>query len=351
MTLAMFEALVDAAGANARALMTIAYRARRTAWRGRAIQVAANALALAPGDPALAAIARAIRTANVPKWHFPMMRDAPRNAAYAAAIARAVQPGMRVLDIGAGSGLLSMMAARAGAGEVVGCELDPVIAEVAREVVAANGLDGQVTILNRHSTAIDAQSDLGGGADVIVSEILGKDLVCEGVLPSLRDAAQRLLKPGGRMIPAAGHIRVALAEWPRWDDAAVGEECGFDLFAFNRLLPPGMSVAVGDPTLQLRSEAATLLSFDFSATEGQMMAGVVELAGTGGRVNGVVQWIGLQMDERGWFENRPHPCSTSSWVAVFHGFTEPLDVQTGDRVRIAGRVIDDRLLVWRDDPP
>ncbi len=49
-----------------------------------------------------------------PAWHFPMVADRPRNDAYDQALRRAA-PGRRVLDIGSGSGLLAMMAARAGA--------------------------------------------------------------------------------------------------------------------------------------------------------------------------------------------------------------------------------------------
>ena len=59
------------------------------------------------------------RHAYIPRWHFDMVLDSQRNDAYEAAIVRAVefQRGMgakevHVLDIGAGSALLSMMAAR-----------------------------------------------------------------------------------------------------------------------------------------------------------------------------------------------------------------------------------------------
>ena len=57
---------------------------------------------------------------TAPAWHFPMVADGPRNAAYDQALRRAA-PGRRVLDIGSGSGLLAMMAARAGAVSVDTC--------------------------------------------------------------------------------------------------------------------------------------------------------------------------------------------------------------------------------------
>jgi predicted nicotinamide N-methyase len=84
---------------------------------------AALALALAPQDRKLAVQAKALINATVPRWHFRIVRDAPRTAAYDAALRRAVFPGARVLDIGTGSGLLAMMAARAGAAEAIACEI------------------------------------------------------------------------------------------------------------------------------------------------------------------------------------------------------------------------------------
>lgn len=68
---------------------------------------------------------RAVRRA-VPRWHWEMLHDEERAELYDRAIRRAVasDPGSLVLDIGAGSGLLAMMAARAGARQVVACEGD-----------------------------------------------------------------------------------------------------------------------------------------------------------------------------------------------------------------------------------
>lgn len=57
-----------------------------------------------------------------------------------------VQPGARVLDVGTGSGILAIAAARLGAGAVLACDLDPVAAAVAAENVARNGVAGQVAV-------------------------------------------------------------------------------------------------------------------------------------------------------------------------------------------------------------
>eukprot|EP00966_Prymnesium_polylepis_P024041 553550-Prymnesium_polylepis.1 len=78
-----------------------------------------------------------------------MLCDERRNGAYHRAICRAVASlpkGSVVLEIGSGSGLLAMMAAKAGASNgvrVVGCEMHGVMAVAAQRVVAANGFSKQ----------------------------------------------------------------------------------------------------------------------------------------------------------------------------------------------------------------
>ena len=75
-----------------------------------------------------------------------MLNDTTRNDAFERAIKAAVaREGRhaRILDIGAGSGLLSMMAARVGASNIVACERVPIIAEAAERIVALNGLDAR----------------------------------------------------------------------------------------------------------------------------------------------------------------------------------------------------------------
>src|SRR3569623_1665571 len=63
-------------------------------------------------DPALVSAARIILSHHVPQWHGPMLADTERNSAFEQAIARALPAGGTLLDIGAGSGLLSLLAAR-----------------------------------------------------------------------------------------------------------------------------------------------------------------------------------------------------------------------------------------------
>ncbi len=102
----------------------------------------------------------------VPPWHFAMMNDVPRNAVYDEAIRRVV-PGRSVLDIGTGAGLLAMMAARAGAKQVVSCEAQPWIAAKAGDVVTANGLGDRIKLIAKRSTDLQIGLDLEERAEVL----------------------------------------------------------------------------------------------------------------------------------------------------------------------------------------
>jgi type II protein arginine methyltransferase len=106
---------------------------------------------------------------------------------------------------------------------------------------------------------------LSGRADILVSEIVGCDLLGESVLAAHEHAVRHLLKPQGRVIPARGAIRVALAYDAR-KSPELTNVAGFDLSAFGSLARPVRNVSADDPQLTLRSEAMDLFVFDFAST-------------------------------------------------------------------------------------
>ena len=127
-----------------------------------------------------------------------MLHDDRRTGDYLAALAAAVPPGDVVLDIGTGSGVLSVAAARAGARRVYAVEATD-IAAVAARVFEVNGVQDRVTLL----TGWSRQIELPEKADVLVAEIIGNEPFEEEILETTLDARQRLLKPGARLIPHA----------------------------------------------------------------------------------------------------------------------------------------------------
>ena len=128
--------------------------------------------------------------------HRTMIRDRVRTEAFRRAIDSVVRPGDIVLDVGAGSGILSVFAARAGAASVYAVERTSV-AVLAHELAAANGVAEIVHVI--HGDVMDIE--LPGHVDVIVSEWLGGFGIDEGMLAPVIAARDRWLKPGGVMIP------------------------------------------------------------------------------------------------------------------------------------------------------
>ncbi len=201
----------------------------------QALEAFEQAHQLAPDDELVLRNIEYLRNRQLQGWHLQMLADSARNDAYDQAICNAVSTHTRVLDIGAGSGLLAMMAARAKAHSVVACEMDSPIACAAGAVIAANGYQKQIRLLEKKSTAMQIGEDMDQRADLLVSEIVDVGLLGEGVIPTVRHARQNLLVEGAKMIPAGATVYAALIELPRSHSVyPLTEISGFDLSPFSR---------------------------------------------------------------------------------------------------------------------
>jgi Ribosomal protein L11 methyltransferase (PrmA) len=155
----------------------------------------------AEGEPERTGDSAVLSTFDSPGPHVAMLEDRVRTSAFLAALEEVVGPDDVVVDIGTGTGVLAVGAARAGARHVYAIEATP-LADEAREVVRGNGLEDRVTVVPGWSTRVS----LPERATVAVSEILGSDALEERVLPVLLDARRRLLVPDARLIPSAVRI-------------------------------------------------------------------------------------------------------------------------------------------------
>ncbi len=131
-----------------------------------------------------------------PTSHHGMLRDEIRVDTYRSAIERHCS-GKRVLEIGCGTGVLSLFAARAGAVSVDAIE-ESTIAAVAETMFDANAKLGVPVRLHRGNSR---DVTLETPAEVLIHELFGTDPFDENVLPALADARGRLLAPNGRMLP------------------------------------------------------------------------------------------------------------------------------------------------------
>ncbi len=299
-----------------------------------------RALALQPGNLHLQHQLRRLGSASVPFWHIPMMNDAPRNDAFEVAIKAAIGlrgTQARVLDIGAGSGLLSLMAARAGAQAVVACEMEPIIAEMAQHIVAANGYADRIAVHAKPSTDLAIGAELDAPADILVSEILSSDLLTEKVLDTFEDAHRRLLAPDALVIPrAASAMGCLVASETLADYAFVGEVSGFDLSPFNALAQQRLPIHGTMTGWERLSEDVELVRLDLTQHKHDGTLARLSIPVTAsGRAIGIVQWMRIDLWPGISFDNHPDRYSDGGWLQILHSFPQPIDVTAGETLDIA----------------
>jgi hypothetical protein len=273
----------------------------------------------------------------IPAWHIPMINDAERNAAYEAALKRAVRPDSVVFEVGTGSGLVAMMAARAGARMVVTCEAVPILAEVAKETVARNGYSDRIKVVSKRSTQVKLGEDLPERADIFVSELINVGMLAPNMLPIIRHTKANFIKPGAKVIPAAAIVWGALAQCDHLASITPLKRIeGFDMTAFDAFRTPGyvqMDLA-SDPHRML-SERFRVLDFDFRLDmKDADLQPLTVTAGESGLCHGIAFWFDLIMDEETVYRSESRT-RTNHWKQAMYFFPQPVSVKPGDRLDIA----------------
>ena len=131
------------------------------------------------------------------------------------------------MDVGAGSGILSLFAAQAGAKKVYAVEASS-MAEYARELVQANGFGEVIEVLQGNLEDITIPEKQ---VDILISEPLGTWLLNERMLETYIIARDRFLKKeGGKMFPSSSHLCIQ----PFYDEAVYNEQLGKATFWNNK---------------------------------------------------------------------------------------------------------------------
>ena len=281
------------------------------------------------------------RHACVPAWHYDMLLDSSRNDAYEGAIRRCVESRrafassakITALDVGAGSGLLSMLAARAGADAVVAVEVSQHMCDVGEECVVMNGFAHKVLFLNRDARRMDVSRkpdgtppDMEDKADIMVYEVFDSGLIGEGALHLVAAARARLLKPNASIIPCAARVYCAPIS------IRVASAAGFDFGQLNRYSwrpdyvgvelesIPGDWEALADPV--------EVFSFDFYEHEANMAPAEkrIEFAiKKDGVVSAFAFWFDLQLDEEEWLSTSPYGQKGRTWQQAVQVSPRPVN--------------------------
>jgi hypothetical protein len=277
--------------------------------------------------------------------HGAMLADHYRNQQLARAIAAVVRPGDVVIDVGAGSGLLSMLAARTGARAVYALECGP-MAEVARHLVHANGLEGVITVEPCHSTQWQAPEP----ANAILCETLGFAIFDEGFRESLTDARERMLAPGGTLVPC--RLRTFAVPVSPIENlphlGGLNELCGFDFRPLTRLLRAASQRAYVPVENELanRAELWDLDCYTMPASElmDRQMSFTIHKTGL---LGGFLLWFEADLGGGISLGNRcPH--WSNHWGQLFLAAKQQQEVCPGDDVRLQIRYTSASQFTWSE---
>ncbi|XP_029782331.1 protein arginine N-methyltransferase 7 isoform X3 [Suricata suricatta] len=275
-----------------------------------------------------------------------MLHDKDRNIKYyqgiRAAVSRVKDRGQKalVLDIGTGTGLLSMMAVTAGADFCYAIEVFKPMAEAAVKIVEKNGFTDKIKIINKHSTEVTVgpDGDMPCRANILITELFDTELIGEGALPSYEHAHRHLVQEKCEAVPHRATVYAQLVEsrrmwsWNKLFPVRVHTSCGEQV-----IVPPSdLERCPGAPSvcdIQLNqvssadftilSDVLPMFSVDFSKQVSSSAAchsrQFEPLASGSAQV--VLSWWDIEMDPEGKIK-----CS----MAPFWAHSDPEELQWRD---------------------
>jgi hypothetical protein len=250
-----------------------------------------------------------------------------------------------VVDVGAGTGVLALMACAAGASSVYAIERGP-IAELARKIACVNGYGERIHFVRSESS----RAVIPAPADVVVGDLIGPFAFDAGVFDVLADAYARYLKPHGRTIPSDISLYVAPAECAElrgfvelWRE----KPGGFDMSpayeyarkaAYHVLLPGGAllsdPIMVGHYCLPLESPP-------------KMRVQSTVRASRTGQIDALAGWFDATLAPGVHITNAPGAASRLARRDLLLPVSEPIPVTAGDEIAVRLTVLaSDHVYRW-----
>ncbi len=269
-----------------------------------------------------------------PWEHVRLLSDRGRNEALLELLARRA-PGARVLEIGCGTGLLSCVAARLGAAQVIAVEPTPLVDE-ARAMVEANGLGHVVRVVRGRVQDLPPEP-----VDVVFSELLNADPFAEGVMDAMA-AGRRWLVDGGFASPRRLRILAAAVRDAdsamevrdaRREVARLSARYGLELGRLDALCAsPGPYPSVRHVG-ELATEPAVLWDLEVGVDPRPSSPVTVDLeVREPGPVGGVAVWFEAEVDDGIEMHNRPG--TPNHWGQLVCCFAAERGIGLGGRLRI-----------------
>jgi 2-polyprenyl-3-methyl-5-hydroxy-6-metoxy-1,4-benzoquinol methylase len=273
------------------------------------------------------------------------LTDRTRTSLFRRAINAVVKPGDVVLDLACGTGVLGMLAMKAGAARLYQVDLTGMI-QIARDVARANGCGQTATGIRQ----VSSRATLPEMVDVVVADQLSHFGIGGGMPEIFNDARQRFLKPGGRTIPRRIELFVTPVNFPEmwsavsfWDKKPAGlNMTPAHVIAFNTGYP-----AENRPRRML-GKPARMVTFDLTELTPEHVHAEAEIeVSTAGVMHGLSGWFVAELAPGINMTNSPFSKGRITRRAAFLPIERPVDLRKGDRVKIKmGVVAAQTMLSW-----
>jgi len=278
--------------------------------------------------------------------HRAYLADEARISSFRRAVREVVQPGDVVVDLGAGTGILGLLACQAGASRIYSIDEGSIIG-LTEAIYHDNGFADRVIFIKRFSTRVD----LPEKADVVLSDQIGRFGFDAGALEFFSDARQRFLKPDGTIIPARIDLYAAAVESKElfanvefWN----GRPADFE-FRTARIIAANTGYPAKLEAENLLSEPARLASLDIlsSTTDPFRIKGRVR-ANRGGQIHGIGGWFSAQLSPSVAMNNSPLAAERINRRNVFFPIAHPVTVTRGDWVQINMHIVPaEKMVTWK----
>ncbi|HEV2689052.1 MAG TPA: 50S ribosomal protein L11 methyltransferase [Bryobacteraceae bacterium] len=274
--------------------------------------------------------------------------DPNRISPFSKAIAEVVKPGDVVLDLASGTGILGLMACRAGAARVYSIEVGGMV-EVVRAVAKANGYGDRVVAIKGFSTHVDLPEKV----DVLVADQIGNFGFNAGVLAYFADARQRFLKPSAVTIPARLDLCLAAVQSEQlYDQVEFWDKSpgGFDFHSV-RVLAANTGYQANLEPSWIVSDIGTLPPIDLCHASMQAIEGDAVLKiQRNAMLHGLGGWFTAELSPGVSMTNSPLSEQRIQRRQVFFAIDQPVSVDRGDTVRVRMKILPGDLLVnWNVD--
>ncbi len=282
--------------------------------------------------------------------HFGYLSDKSKIRKFQAAIENAVSPGDIVVDLGCGSGILGLMALRAGAGKVFFVEEGAVI-EMARRTVADAGYAHKAEYFQENSFHLA----LPEPADIVICDHIGYFGFDYGAFSVLADAQERFLKPGGTVFPSEVEVFLSLVEsdacntfTDRWRDGSVPGE-----FEWTASLAANSKHAIAAEPENIVSDPVSLARIALGEEVSDFVTWTTRLTCTrAATASGLLGWFESTLHDNTRMTNSPLAGDRIERAQAFLPFENPVSVSEGESINATIMVRHrDYIIAWAVEFP